>query len=582
MSRTGLFLLRKDPALKGMLASVPIMTLIGLAIRFSGGERLLELSDPGRSGFAVFLFVVVWCVMLFHTVGTGFWSRCSRIAMVLPIPARELWAWRLVAVTAAVVLPVTGMTLALGAGIDPSIFMLGGKVLAVLLLLLAIGQNPFPKLFRIQVSAVYVVFLVFASFLALIYLLLTPATVVTILIPAALALLISIQTFLAVPRGFLLVPDRPGYPDGSPWWKWLDPPDLAEDAGPVEPEAAPETAPQLTFRQVLHWTLFRTLVNRLNIWLIGLVMIFISWAILYEFLGGQGAWMPLCYTPLWLMAHFQQSPQWIGSLAHLPIRRRLIFRYVAGSMLLPMLVGVLLSFLVAVGEKPVLVNLDRKDGIDLEVPFEFWEIGEAGNIYEAVAPWGERLQLPAYTIIGGYRQVVVNPFGVGEDSSERFIAWQQARAIQAVYGLSQTPDLDNPQVPPGARSRTHHRTWGLILFLLSIGLVAGLRFSLLQFRRTWARFLVKGMIPILAIPIVLIILAILIGPATGLTSREGIDVVPVLFLSRLAGSLEISGGVYLLASLLVLIAGYFLVGRTFGKVEPDPTPIKSIAHDYRF
>ena len=587
MSGLGLFLFRKDPALKGLLASVPILTGIGLAIRFAAGEKIGELSAPGWSGFTIFMFAVVWCVTVFHTAGTGFWSRCNRIALALPIPARKLWIVRNLAVTVAVALPVAGLTIALGAGGDRSLFLLGGKVLAVLLLLLAIGQSPFPKLFRVPVSAVYIVFLVFLAFLAMIYLLITPSSIVTILLPAGLALLIFVLTVLAVPRGFLAAPNLPGQSDGAAWWKWLEPPDLAASPAPAIQDAVtaagtPATAPGLSYRQVLHMTLFRTVVNRFQVWFIGLVMAFVSFAILYKFATEQGNWLPMTYTSIWILAHFQQSPRWIGPLAPLPIRRTLLFRYVVGSLLLPMLAGGIFGLLIVGGEKPVLVNLEQRGGIDLQVPYEFWETGRAGDSPEAVSPWGEKLQLPAHTITKGARQMVFNPYAVGADSSDRFIAWQQARAIQAVYGLNRLPDLNAPQVPAGARSRLHHRTWGLGLFLNSMLLVAGLVLCLQQPRRKAGRFLVAALLPTLGGLLGLVILAMLIGPAFGVTSMEAIDALPLLLLGRLAASIGISGGAYLVLATLVLIAGYGMVGRVFRKVEPDRTPTRTPWHDYRF
>ncbi len=587
MKGPGLFLFLKDPALKGLLASVPILTAIGLAIRFTAGEKTGELSGPGWSGFTVFMFAVIWGVMVFHAAGTGFWSRGNRMAMSLPIPARKLWIVRSLAVAVAVALPVAGITLALGAGANQLIFLLGGKALAVLLLLVAIGQSPFPKLLRVPVNGVYIVFLLFLALLALIYLLLTPSNLATILLPAGLALLIFVLTGRAVPRGFLAAPNLPGQSEGAAWWQWLEPPDRepgpdqAQDASEPAADADPQAAP-LSYRQVLHLTLFRTVVNRLQVWFIGLVMVFVSFAIVYEFAAEQGNWLPLTYTAIWILAHFQQSPRWIGPLAPLPIRRILIYRYVVGALFLPILAGGTFGLMVIGGAQPGLVHLEHSHGIDLQVPYEFWETSRAGESPEAVAPWGEKLQLPAHTVAGGDGLTVFNPYAVGQDSSDRFIAWQQARAIQAVYSLEQLPDLDEPRVPPGARSRLHHRTWGLGLLLNSLFLAAGLMLCLQQPRRKTGRFLLAAFLPTMGCLVGLVILAMLVGPAYGVTSMEAIDALPLLLLGRFAATAGISGGAYLVVSALVLIAGYCLVGMAFRKVEPDKTPIRTPWHDYRF
>ncbi|MBD3869572.1 MAG: hypothetical protein IFK94_15740 [Acidobacteria bacterium] len=580
MNSSGLTLFHLDPALRGMLVSVPIMTVIGLAIRFSAGENLRELSTSDWPGIAVFLIVVLFVMFLFHAVSTGFWTRCNRLTAVLPIPARTLWIVRSLAVAAATILPIAAMTLAMGIGNHPSVFVMGGKILAVLMLLVAIGQSPFPKLHRVQVCPTYIVFLVFLSFFAMIYLLVTPTGLMTILIPAGLALLITMQTFTALPRGFSLAPATPGRSDGAGFWNWIVPPDPGEGTAVVA--AAPGyVEPERTFRQVLRLTLFRTLVNKFHIWIIGLVLVFVSGATLYEFASGQGHWLPVLYSPLWLMAHLQQSPRWIGTLAPLPIRSNLVFRYVTGSLLLPILAGALLGLLIIVTSQPVLVNLEQGEPLELEVPYEFWIIAEEGTTLTAIAPWGERLTLPAHTIAPRSGRTAVNPFAIGDGSSERFIAWQQARAIQAVYDLEQIPDPENPQVPAGARSPLHHRTWGLGLVLVSSLLIAGMIACLQQPRTKTGRFLLKALLPALGVSIGLVILAMLVGPVYGWTSREALDAVPVLMLGRLAASLGFSGSTYLVAAGLVMIGGWFLVGRAFAKVEPDGSPTETPWQAYR-
>jgi hypothetical protein len=549
-----------------MRTSVPIMILIGLAIRFSAGEELRDLSTSSRPGLAVFICFVLWILFLFHAVSTGFWTRCRRLAVALPIPARTLWIFRSLAVAGAVAIPMTAMMLAIGVGNHVSIFVLGGKILAVLMLLVAIGQSPFPKLDRVPLCASYIVFLVLLAVLAMIYLAVTPTGIPTILIPAGLALLITIQTFTALPRGFSVAPAQPGKSDGAPFWNWIVPPEQEENSAAVVTSPG-YVAPELSFRQVLRLTLFRTLVNKFHIWLIGIVLVFVSGATLYEFASGQGHWLPILYSPLWLMAHLQQSPRWIGTLAPLPIRSNLIFRYVTASLLLPILAGGLLGLLIVVTSQPVLVNLD---GIELQVPYEFWVLAVEGEAPAAEAPWGERLTLPAHTIAPGSGRTVFNPFGVGQDSSERFVAWQKARAIQAVYGLD-----------PGAWSRLHDSTWGLGLLIVSLLLIAGMIACLQQPKSRTGRFLLKALLPALGISVGLVILAMLIGPTFGWTSREALDAVPVLLLGRLAASIGISGGAYLTASALVWIGGWFLVRRAFGRVEPDRTPTESPWGVYR-
>jgi len=421
---TGLFLslLRKDPALKGTLTGLPLAIGFGLLFRWGAGDSMASLAGPDWPGIALFLFTVVWGFALWFLAFTGFWTRGHRLYVSLPISGRTLWFTRMTAVVLSIFLPACGFLLAIafrtaGGG---ALTALGLKMVGALLLLVMIGQNPYPKLRVVPVQAPYLVFMVFLGILTLFYLRLTPSSILFVLLPFAGSVAVGVQTWLQIPAGFLLAPDRPGLSDGSPWWNGLEPVGEMEPAAETEENESAESTetseatevedrsgaiateepsePEATFRQVLHRTLYRALLHRFGVWMILLGLLFISYIQTWELFSGPGNWLMLIYVAGWVVGYFYRSRSWIRSLDPLPISRKRIFLYVAGALPIPILIGALLASLFTAAGHASLVTLKDRREVQLEIPYEFWRFAEAGEQPKATAPWGESLELPTYRI----------------------------------------------------------------------------------------------------------------------------------------------------------------------------------------
>jgi hypothetical protein len=65
------------------------------------------------------------------------------------------------------------------------------------------------------------------------------------------------------------------------------------------------------------------------------------------------------------------------------------------------------------------------------VPLAYWQRARSSNDLTIVAPWGERAPVYRIRLLGA---TYVNPYSIVGASSERFAAWQFARATTAVYG----------------------------------------------------------------------------------------------------------------------------------------------------
>jgi len=72
-----------------------------------------------------------------------------------------------------------------------------------------------------------------------------------------------------------------------------------------------------------------------------------------------------------------------------------------------------------------------KDVSESAVPLPYWQRAATPDALTIIAPWGERAHAYHMRVLGA---TYMNPYSVVAESSERFRAWQFARATRAVYG----------------------------------------------------------------------------------------------------------------------------------------------------
>lgn len=129
----------------------------------------------------------------------------------------------------------------------------------------------------------------------------------------------------------------------------------------------------------------------------------------------------------------------------LPLSRRRLFAAWVGPTWAVVVAGYLLG--VAVGDRyeprrELLMFASFRPGAPptLLVPLTSWELAWDGQVPPATAPWGETQTPVSQPLWRGGRPVFYKPFSTPAGSSERFVAWQIARAAAAVYGASLDPE----------------------------------------------------------------------------------------------------------------------------------------------
>lgn len=129
----------------------------------------------------------------------------------------------------------------------------------------------------------------------------------------------------------------------------------------------------------------------------------------------------------------------------LPISRRRLFAAWVGPTWAVVAAGYLLG--VAVGDRyearrELLAFGSFRPGVapTLLVPLTNWELAWDGQVPPVTAPWGETQQPASQPLWRGGRPVLYKPFSTPSGSSERFVAWQIARAAEAIYGASLDPE----------------------------------------------------------------------------------------------------------------------------------------------
>ena len=145
------------------------------------------------------------------------------------------------------------------------------------------------------------------------------------------------------------------------------------------------------------------------------------------------AFLPLIVLPLgsrewtlWTMfslfAVLQVLPRMHWALT-LPVRRTRLLAVALLACISPLLLGLLLSN-IFVPEYLTRVSL-------VPPPLEFWRIAQQGKAPLIQSPWHESWQARIMPVAG---LAVYNPYGWDRGNSRRFVEWQYLRATDAVYG----------------------------------------------------------------------------------------------------------------------------------------------------
>lgn len=606
-------LFRQDPSLRGLGFALLIGVALGAFFRSLTASLPTAADQLSRNarGWLLFAVGLVVCTALTALYSQNFVTRSSRMALALPIRAATLWRVRITSVLLTIVLPVAIATFgaASGAGGEVSriVLLSGLRGCAALILAALLFQLPEFELNTTRIEPPFVVYVLFVSGAAVIYVLVTPASWISIAIPLLGAVGVAIWVDRHIPPAFLLSPTEPEVP--------LSEMEPAHTAGRDSDLSTPREAGSTSVRRdegteshsgereerwILRRTIFHLLVNHWITWLVAVGCAFVAFAVVYGYRTGDNPMPNIIISLLWPVAILEQAVIRLYRLDYLPIPRPRLFSYIILALVVPLLLGTgvgALGFL-----SPIEASQIRYHEGRLQVPAEEWRLTARGQVEAVTAPWGESFTPRENPLFPGSSVVAYMPFESGEASSDRFRALQANRAVRTVYGrglyreeesaaaggknplvellLSREEhggDLSIPSPAAGSLS-TRNRVYAISLSagILLCTLIWSL--NLLQHHPRFAGIFVRvcyfGLLGIVAVYYVGTIVEDLSG------FSEALLVLPMILLKRLARLLPFSTPFLWLSNLPLALAGYFLLRALFGHIEAPLGKVKPFWKEY--
>jgi hypothetical protein len=451
-------LIRQNPAVrtlpKWMVMSAVTAGLLMNAVSFYFLKQH-ESTDP------LLVVSVVWLAATLYLVFGEVRTRCSPFDIALPIPTRKVWLSHLSAVILSGV-AIIGATAAIIAGGIWLLWKLSGRwmvpveglggmafqLIAGLILAVVLLQNPLPsqnQLPRTRERIVLAV-IVMAAVLAL-AVTLNAVSPWTALIPLTLAAAVGAYRLRSLPKAFSLaawdsaVAVMPGREEVSDQWRAV-----YTGKSPGGPALA----------RLLDWTVWRCFT-------VGVKVKHSPW-ITYPFVlvfgaflsGLDGRWIDnsLRFNIIWitvyvLIAFSMHPPKQIYLLDGLTISRHRILNVMVLPLVFTLAAGygagrVTLAYLDRSRPMPLEVIhfiQDREDGnYYLYVPVSAARIAWDGRVPDVQAPWGETHKMWSRPVIAGAPCRLYSSYSTPRGSSIDYVAWQMARAVEAVYGQSIPPE----------------------------------------------------------------------------------------------------------------------------------------------
>ena len=414
-------LLRQDPAWGSLLFGLPISYLYGMVLRSA-------IADGEGRGLFVFLVLVYFMVAAWVVIASNISSRCSRLALTLPIATQKLWLLRIVSL-----LGVSGLSwlafsssvlwnvAPLSADLDPPFMrLLLWKVGMAQVLLPFLLQTPKLELFKIPADAWYYAYVAIVIFLLILFISLVPMTAIAASAAIVIAVILGAFIYIKLPRSLSIAPAK--FDDSVE--KAIEP------KIPVDLEATRgESIPQ---KISLNWTSFRILFHHWIGWLGFLSMVLFAMTLVFSYFDSRSLTTQGSVLALWIWALLSNGIARMYKIDPWPISRRRLLVWT----LLPGLVAILLGIGFATGIRKINPRdfaMVEYRGHELKVPSEFQEVDWQGQVPLQTAPWGESHQPQAMKLWPGGDAAVFNPYEVSTEQSLKFRAWQTARAVARVH-----------------------------------------------------------------------------------------------------------------------------------------------------
>ncbi len=600
-----LCLLRQDPAHMGLVRAVLTCLGVGIVMRIAPdlGEDVRSLAGTDLpDGFVPFYLLFTAMVAVF-VLSSNAWTRSSRLALGLPLPARRVWAVRTGSLVAVALLSIAVLASVMGLSFDLEsrrvtmnvvVALAAARASATVLLLICLFQLPQSGRDRIPIGPPYVVYLIGASLLTLVFSSAQISSIAGTLVLLVIAISLGVYLYCRVPPTFSIGPTIEE--SESPVWSMPDESDLTlpEPLGDDQlfgDRRSPAYA--------LHWVLFRGLKTNILTWfLIGIVGASVTIAVL-EFLKGTNAFLPLFFLTIYQLPLLQAALESMAPFDPLPISRRVLWAHSVGPIIISAVLGVLAAGVIF-GLNPRSFTHVVYSECCVKVPWDYMEISRDGQVPTITTSWGESYKPGAHPLWKGRTAALYDPFEVGKESSPRFAEYQMQRAVEAVYGIrvpaefSSTGSKPPPEVVGGAgrdssaldatrgrMSADRNRTAAVALMLLALLTTILIFFSLLQFGTSVHRKAYKWASIGLIVLVIALAVAVSIARILGFTEVWYIGALISMGIRSLAHFIPLPTSILWIICVTFWVGACLLLEKVFCTIEmPREKTMNRFAEEY--
>lgn len=590
-----LCLARQDPARAGLLRAVISGFAAGLLLRIAPdlGQQITDLTVASQPGGFIPFYLLLTGMAATFVLGANAWTRSSRLATSLPLSTRRVWAVRMASLVAVAVLSIGALALTMGLSIDPStsrwtmnpvIALAAGRAIATVLVLLCLYQLPQSGRDRIPITAPYVVYIIGASLLVLVFSSARITSPVGTLFLFAVASALGVSLYRRLPKTFSVGPTTEE--SESPVWSMPDERDL-ELADPIDSgHLAVTHHPTIA----LHWTIFRGLKTNVLTWFLIPVVLASATVATLEFFDGTNAVLPLFFLVIYQLPLLQVAIESMAPFDALPISRRVLWAHSAGPVIGSLLIGGLIGLLVF-AVNPTSFSQISRSPCCVTTPWDYMELATDGRVPTITSPWGESYTPTAHRLWKGRAASLYDPFEVGPQSTSEFVDFQALRAIEAVYGISVSDHMSNAGIldrggsaldsTRGRMSADRSRTAIVALMLLALLSAVLVLFSLLQYGSSVHRKIFKRASIGFIILVVVLAIAVSIARLLGFTEVWYIGALISMGTRSLARSLPVPTWSLWLVCVTLWSGAYLLLERVFCRIEfPREKTMNRFAEEY--
>jgi len=600
-----LCLFRQDPARGGLVRAFGSSLAAGLLMRLVPeiSEDIARLAVDDLPGGFVPMYLLFTALAATFLLSANAWTRSSRLALGLPLPTRQVWAVRTGSLAAVASLSIVTLAAVMGLSLDLEtrsvtmnavVALAAARAAATALLLLFLYQLPQSNRDRIPIGPPYVVYVIGATLLTILFSSAQVTSPVGTFVLLAIAIALGIYLYFRIPLTFSIGPTIEE--SETPVWSMPEERDFALPE-PIGDESLVDGRKDASV--ALHWVLFRGLKTNILTWfLLGIVAVSATVATL-EFFKGTNALLPLFFLVIYQLPLLQAALESMTPFDSLPISRRILWAHSVGPIIVSATVGVFIALAIFLLNPHPFTQIVYSDCC-VKVPWDYMELSRDGQVPTIVTTWGESHTPRAHQLWRGRTVALYDPYEVGEESSPRFVEYQMRRAVEAVYDIPVPAELSNtdyeslPNISDGAErgaftldetrgrmSPDRNRTAAVALLLLAILSTLLILFSLLQFGSSVHRKAFKWASIGSIIFVVVLAIAVSVARLLGFTEVWYVGALLSIGIRALAHWLPLSTTFLWIFCVTSWAGAYLLLERIFSTIEfPREKTMNRFAEEY--